>query len=702
MKIRGYVKLLLVISFVFGQAFAADGVSSNNNNLDKAIAKSATSSKGILLEAMDDPVIKQVFHKTQLEILQTPADKIIYDYFAMSPVYAPLYQFLIKNNDALVGSFELSAKSNMLRAARGLTPQYDLIDKLVVDVASSLGFTKEAIENRQIFILGGDENAFTVSGSQKKIIVAFQRGILRTMSRTEIAGVLAHELGHIRAEHTVKGIMNSIMLQVVGELFVNGKLSATQGGADFTSFESLDLSHVTCSGMCSHSQNIVKQSDAMSREGLSTPQKFVDEAIQQFVANLSGLPKVELQYTVQNYLNVLLQVAVIERAPIATIKYIQTLANNVENIGIFKVNIQEFMKHATLIKYAVSRAKEKTADQISASTVRNEHLASAFAKLIGLDFDKEFRPKIFNQIKKQAEELLAETPESLYPMIMGSTHPSLILRINNMLTFSAYPSILFANNYLRLLLLNDAMQMAKENAKRDVELIAFQIQEARKNLEVKIAEAVAAGKATSEQVTATRESYEKKWASVLNNTKKYSDDANKSADKYQSQVLELLFSSQFPVTGIRAPRMDNTIQYVSVTKQTLIESAKVLSEKLKDYEGKELNERQELEAEQIRTTLSGVERSLEAQTTFLLKIKNRLQKMQASATSKDLERLRKRNMIVDRVIAANNSQDLEKIREKVTKINPSLREDAVYRRNKIPVSLSTEPAGSPICSKLFN
>src|SRR5690606_11497222 len=137
--------------------------------------------------------------------------------FSRSPVFSPMYNFLIEQHGVILQGFERQAQSGMIQAVRGLTPQYDLLDKLVVDVATSLGFNEEAINNRKIYISGESTNAFTVSGSQSRIVVAFERGILRNMTRSEIGGVLAHELGHIRAQHIIKSQMNGILLETLGE-----------------------------------------------------------------------------------------------------------------------------------------------------------------------------------------------------------------------------------------------------------------------------------------------------------------------------------------------------------------------------------------------------------------------------------------------------------------------------------------------------
>lgn len=694
---KWYVKFFVVMLLMFVQtvfspiAFAADG-----EHIDPLMASS--SSKEALLKSMDDPIANKAFHEIQLQVLQTPSDALIYRYFSSSPIFSSLYEFLVKHNDELVRGFELGAKSSMLQAVRGITPKYDLIDKLVVDVASNLGFTKKAIENRQIFILGGDENAFTVSGSQNKIIVAFQRGILRTMTRTEIAAVLAHELGHIRAEHTVKGIMNSIMLEVVGELFVSGKLGVMQDGTDLTK-----LTEDMCIGVCTHSKDAVEKFESGTKVNNSV--RFVDNEIQKFVSSIANMPKAKLQYLVGSYLQVALKVAIAENAPNQTVQYINILLQNVANIGQFKVNPTEFLQHAKMVQFALSRAKETTADQISASIVRNEYLASAFAKLIGLDFDREFRPQIFNQIKKQANEILNLVPASQLSMVVGSTHPSLVLRINNMLTVPVYPSILFANGYLRLLLLNDALVSTKYYTQEAYNSFQKQAKIQLENLDKAIAEQ-SGGKATPEQVAQiknqTTEMLAKNNTTYIEKLKAIDE----SAKKHEAQVLGLLFSKNFPVSGVRSPRMDNTIQYLSVRKEITLESISKINaalEKVKAEAGSQITEKQAYEIESMENILKGYEHTLDSQKEFMLKIRSGLIAESKLVSNRDLFRnVNKRILSINNVLKATSSGELEKIREGVTTINPDLRENTEYRRNKIPVKLFGERAAGPVCSKLFN
>lgn len=682
----------------------------------------ASSAREAMLESMADPIANKAFHTLQLQMLQTPSDAMVYNYFAKSALFAPLYQFLVQNNDSLLMGFELQAKSGMVQAVRGLTPQYDLIDKLVVEVATSLGFTKEAITNRQIYVLGGDENAFTVSGSQNKIIVAFQRGILRTMTRSEIAGVLAHELGHIRAEHTVKGIMNSIMLEMIGELFVNGRITVSPQDANISK-----LATVECHGCALHRDNNSEKlmstiESLLIRSDVHQPNHnlnikldtrnaklgLIDQQIQQFVIQFASMPKPQLQKAVASYLRLLIQIGQAEKAPMQSINYFATLLHNVSRVGTFRVNMQEYLTHAKMVEYAISRAKETTADQISAATVRNEHLASSFSKLIGLDFEKEYRPQIFEQIKKQAQDILTTTPPEMLYAVAGTTHPSLVLRINNVLNIQPYPSVLFANNYLRLLLLNDALMTAEAQAKAYMTSFEEQMKVSIQDTEKMIAEA--AGKSTPEEIAEIRAMAQSEIEAARKTVQNQLHLIAKSQRDHEAKVFKLLFESEFRVDADRAPRMDNTIQYLSVQREVMFINADAIKKRMQDIvASKTIDQkeviRNEMELEQLKEAYKSIMENLNLQKAFIERVKDRVSTLSVSVEDRSQNNLKKRYVLLNRILEAKSSVELAKIRARVTGINPNWREQENYRSNKIPLKIHDQTVLAPgigsMCSRLF-
>lgn len=741
MKLLGYVSCALIASLIVGQsAFAAPADGNETKQPVKSEPKDAlaeaSSSREAMLESMADPIANKAFHDLQLQVLQTPSDAMVYQYFAKSPIFAKLYQFLVRHNDSLLLGFEMQAKSQMVQAVRGLTPQYDLVDKLVVEVATSLGFTKEAIANRQIYLLGGEENAFTVSGSQNKIIVAFQRGILRTMTRSEIAGVLAHELGHIRAEHTVKGIMNSIMMELVGELFVNGRITVSPQDANVNN----RLKNIECFGckihdhknetvekvMASLEATLTGKSIAASQHqnfdlklgATSNPKlKMIDQQIQEFVIQFASMDKAHLQQAIGSYLQLMIRVAQAEKAPVQTIQYFATLLHNVSQIGSFRVNMQEYLMHAKMAEFAISRAKETTADQVSAATVRNEHLASAFSKLLGLDFEKEFRPQIFDQIKKQAVDLLKNTPPELLPSFVGTTHPSLVLRINNVLNIPAYPSVLLANNYLRLLFLNEGLINAEARARAYLISFEAQVKADTQAVEDRIAEVlaqakpeeIAEAKVQAEQVRATaKKEIEEARKQILPQV----EAITKSQRDLETKIFQLLFESEFRIDGKRAPRMENTIQYFAVQREVMYLNFDAVKKRMEEIMAmKIVDPRQiqmaELELRNLKASQTSIVKNLELQKAFIERVVAKFEAVNKSTVGLPDANVRKkyeRYLLLKSILEAKSSDELQRVRARVTGA-PAWREQ-VYRSNKVPVKIAETnvyaPGAGPVCSGLFN
>lgn len=696
MKFSGYLRLLLAVSFLINQASFAE----NKQNQSRETQPKVMGSKEVLLEGMDNPIINKVFHNVQLRLLQTPTDSAMLEFFKTNSVFQPLYSFLVQHNDALLAHKEMTFKSDMVQIVRGLTPQYDLLDKLVVDVASSLGFTREAIGNRQIYVTGGGDNAFTVSGSQKKIIVVFQRGILRTMTRSEIAGVLAHELGHIRAEHTVKGIMNYVTLQLIGELFTKGKISLNVDADEFKR----GIRNV-CEGVCVHSKEFTSQLMRMGAHANNSSvflkggnKHFIDQKVQEFAINFANLPKVQLESVVADYLRLAVTTAHNERAPVQTVQYFNTLLKNVGNIGTFRVSPQEYEVHAQMLDFAFSRAKETTADQISASVTRQEYIASAFSKLLGLDFDKEYRPQIFEQIKKQAQEILTTVPPQQLAAFVGTTHPSLALRIDNILEYPSYPSILFANNFLRLLLLNDSLMSLESQKVAELRSIEAQMQEGMQELEAEQRSRLG-DKATEKDLKSIED--------ILNQTRQKLAEAKKTVESqlseirksqldHEARIFNLLFKTpNLRADSQKAPRMDNTIQYLSLKRELMFINANNIKDRISAVLNQPQTEQTKLALKQLGDSFQVVLSQLEIQQDFIERLKTALNE-EANLPGRSKNNLKKRYLLLERILRAQSTDELERVRNRVTGINPNLRNEGAYRRNKISVRASETNVPAPI------
>jgi heat shock protein HtpX len=97
----------------------------------------------------------------------------------------------------------------------------------MVDVLS-----KEAgIPMPKVYIIPQDSpNAFATGRNPENAVVAVTRGLLKTMNPDELAGVLAHELGHIKNRDILIGTIAATMAGAIMMLASMAKWSAIFGG----------------------------------------------------------------------------------------------------------------------------------------------------------------------------------------------------------------------------------------------------------------------------------------------------------------------------------------------------------------------------------------------------------------------------------------------------------------------------------------
>lgn len=728
MKVLLYVAIAMSFSVNASVYAAADGTQdqtqspntelrpyarhSTGNTALKSPTASTSSSRRVMLDGMENPVIREAFHKAQLDLLQTPSDALLHRFFTHDKVAAPMYTQLKAASGKMLDEYSLDARSNMLQLVRGLTPQYDRFDKLFVEIGIDSGIRQRAIDARELYLMPGTLNAATVSGSQNKMIALVSDSLLASMSIKELAAVLAHEVGHIRAEHPVKGMMNNFMLSVIAELFINGKVQINQDVA--FQLENLKAENsMVCNGACGHGKHLHGHSLVGNKSS------FTGSAIQSFVSNLQNMPQEMFMQSVANYLNVLVQIAQLEKAPPATVEYFRTLEMAVTRVGTFKVHPEEFMEHAKEISLAYSRGKEKTADTISTSLTRNINLASASAKLMGSQFesaDKEAQQRIFEQISKQALEVqkAVEADGTMFKYV-GGTHPALAHRTLRILNTEAYPSVLFANGFLKQLMILERLMGAEQQTKAELLVYTDKAQ-------------------ISEYIKASLEEYKKQGAteeqlkeieqriSIQIEQSKQGDIFNfretaKARFIQETNVMNLLFDPKFPISAKRSTRFENLIQFLAIQKEVKIHAAVELSKQLENLKSSAQNPLQSLlnmaqggsRADQmipvVEAQLAAIRKSIDLQNEFANKIKERIL-VEAEKTQDPVakENIKQKYALLLRTIQASNTTQLESVRSTATPItvlNHGLRSTS----NKIPVRFNQgEPVSSPFaksCVSLF-
>lgn len=107
---------------------------------------------------------------------------------------------------------ELVADKDQCHGTRGL----DAINTLANELAHAAGYEHEITVH---IIEGGPVNAFTLPGG---ILVFYSDLIDQAKDRSQVAGVLAHEIGHVVHHHPIKGIARQYGIELLAKLVSGG------------------------------------------------------------------------------------------------------------------------------------------------------------------------------------------------------------------------------------------------------------------------------------------------------------------------------------------------------------------------------------------------------------------------------------------------------------------------------------------------
>ena len=405
-------------------------------------------SRQIFLEMMSDPAAQAIFLGLQHQLLNTKEDNALRSFIESSPALSHIAQMYRDSQDKLLQDFARDAQVNMLRVERGMTRQYDILDRLVVETAIDLGFDREAIAKREIFVQYGAQNAFTVSGNQDRIIVVVTSEILKTMNKSELRGVLAHEMGHIRSAHTIQGQVSAILMSFVAHLYSNGaeEVFIDENLGEWSRLHKVLVSNST-----------VDKHFAFRRYQDTQSKSKATENRKEAMSLLNQLSEKGTRKLIAGYLDIMINTMQVAGSHSSSINYFKYLRKNLKSLGDFSIHPEEFSYNAAEALAAMSRMEERSADQYAASIIRNTHLASAFAKFLGLEFSRPERDSILEQLRKQAQYFQENYIHDEKAPHVGYSHPAPALRIDFLMNIKNYPTVAFANPFLRLLLLDDAI-----------------------------------------------------------------------------------------------------------------------------------------------------------------------------------------------------------------------------------------------------
>jgi len=96
------------------------------------------------------------------------------------------------------------------------------VKEKVLGLLSRTGFTSKGLFVMNASIRSSHGNAYFTGFGQNKRIVFFDT-LIKTLDADEVEAVLAHELGHFKKKHVLKGLIKAILFSFIG-FYILGKL----------------------------------------------------------------------------------------------------------------------------------------------------------------------------------------------------------------------------------------------------------------------------------------------------------------------------------------------------------------------------------------------------------------------------------------------------------------------------------------------
>jgi Zn-dependent protease with chaperone function len=440
---------------------------------------------------MQDEYIRDAYHEIQSENLSSPSDRIIKELYQSHPVFQSIVTKISEIQNAYLDDVITNFEISMEDAGADLTKLQKKLNEIVVKVLINGGFSDKAIKNRKIYIVNGPMNAYTVSGNKDKVIVVVNRELLENMTTQEIQAVIEHEIGHILSKHTLYGIANSVMLQWVFENMVSripGKgmivgMSDGKGGSEVLFGDEIKVlrsqltaplhEHCNIAG-CDRPFDWIAQHNPTSAAGIKKTFSDADFRINEMMVELNNQSARTMYVPAKIFLEKISEALKYSDGDPRLEAYFKGVLQNFDDAYVKKLNFMQFNLAVGPTMTTFTRMSEMTADMYAASNIVNVIVASAFAKLIGSQYNdssqkrqrdeaiknnNELRNKVLAAYYRKAEEFKKRVDPADQFRFNDSSHPQLALRIFNVLNIPKDPTIKFANPFMRLLLLQSSMQM---------------------------------------------------------------------------------------------------------------------------------------------------------------------------------------------------------------------------------------------------
>ena len=441
-----------------------------------------SSTDQIFLKYTDNPIGGQVFRNTQWALLHTTPDYHLLQFFHQS-FWKQILLNLSKIHIHTVKNFVAIQNLNMISYGPDLPPQDKKLIPIIAEVAVALGFTSQAINNMDIYVASSaDQNAFTVSGNHDHIVVVINKPLLEKMSPSELKAIVAHELGHIRARHALMLQMHTIAISLIeDEMFPNEKSSGAHNSDALVGLHLIQ-------GW--YDQMLRSQSDRLNAHNNTSPSTFhtlqllfsqsfesnddsaqsINSFYNEFKEQLSRAPRKARREFLAQYIQELAIALNSEGTQMDIAQYFADLSQTMWTPqSALAPNYNQFLNNVYSALAALSRSYETTSDHYATTASGGPTaLFYAMGRLSEQYSDStdraQYLKRFWNHYTKRigSTSITEDTP---VPILGLSSHPPIMLRSANILRTPDYPGVLFANPFMRLLLLETGMRARLDELK---------------------------------------------------------------------------------------------------------------------------------------------------------------------------------------------------------------------------------------------
>lgn len=476
------------------------------------------------------PSLAKELNALQVDKIRHDLDKAFAQLFRKNPV-AKSFDLLV---DEVARSLEYYTKLRLTSSATvamgadrstGFGGQSQELLSIYKDVMSHwvYNFTKEQIETKgRLFIVqGSTKNAYAFSSLDP--MTTYYEGLLDATTPQQIAGVMAHELGHVQSGHVKMGIQLNAFLLVagsyvgyrgldtnsrLGEYILDGQVKQMASGLEqnaimprlsnpamfskIANMSELELTEFLNPLELSIVTNILHHVDPVDMaEKSRTVKRYLDSTFDLANIILQNTNKAGLENLILQIENLLIDKMELEDSMKEAMARAKMSNRPVSSLRNLEINYRELVIAFRRGMLRLSRSKENTADRYETLVVGAETSKSVNALLMGGNYANVEGAK--RQMDLFEEEIKNEPERSKKALrSMASTHPSSVERVQtadkfvNSWTYRTIRSRFVSSleNYFDLVIFTEELlQQRREIANSEVE--ELHLAEKRKEQEIK-------------------------------------------------------------------------------------------------------------------------------------------------------------------------------------------------------------------------